>query len=354
LKSSGHKIKTPARICLYGDHQDYLGLPVIACAINRFITLEAQANGKDYFHISMPDTGEERSISIYESFTELKPRDYFGSAIRVVRSKGVDLDIGFDIIISGNIPINSGLSSSTAVCLAWIEFLIRANSDWRPSPNELARLSHHAEVLEHGEPGGMMDQYSIAHQGVIYLDTKKPYQVTTLDVSIPGLVIGDSGIVKKTIDVLREARDGQLAAIDWALKEFNKSEASELTLDLLVDVLPQLPENLRPYLRAAIGNHTITTRALEGLNMETPDWKEIGALMNQHQVHLRDDLHVSIPALDAMISAALEAGALGAKLVGSGGGGCVLALAPEREEEVRQAMLDAGAVDAFSVKVVHV
>jgi galactokinase len=75
--------------------------------------------------------------------------------------------------------------------------------------------------------------------------------------------------------------------------------------------------------------------------------------MNQHQGYLRDDLKVSIPKLDQMIDAAREAGAIGAKLVGSGGGGCAVALAPGREEQVRLAMLEAGAVDAFEVKVVQ-
>ena len=54
----------PARTCLFGDHQDYLGLPVIACAISRYITLTATANDEKAFHIKMPDIHSERTILI--------------------------------------------------------------------------------------------------------------------------------------------------------------------------------------------------------------------------------------------------------------------------------------------------
>ncbi len=347
------RIRTPARVCLFGDHQDYLSLPVIACAVDRYITLEARENGKDYFHISMPDIGEERSISIDETFDVLSPRDYFGSAIRVLRENGLVFDRGYQVSITGNIPINSGLSSSSAVSLAWIQFLEEAFSDKVLSPIALARLSYRAEVLEHGEPGGMMDQYSIAHRGVIHLTTKEPYVLTRLNMNIPGLVIGDSGVEKKTIDVLRQARSGGLDAITQALKLSGKKEAAEITYEELDELLPQLSEDLRPYLRAAVGNHAITKNAFEALNASDPNWKRIGELMNQHQGYLRDDLKVSIPQLDRMIDVALQAGALGAKLVGSGGGGCVVALAPGKEEEVKVAMIEAGAVDAFDAIVVQ-
>jgi len=353
MKTTRTKTRTPARVCLFGDHQDYLGLPVIACAIDRYISIKSDSTEFQGFHISMPDIGEERYIRLAQFFDDLAPRDYFGAAIRVLREKGVVFDHGYDVTIRGDIPINSGLSSSTAVCLAWIKFLYQKYSDEDLNPEKLAQLGYQIEVLEHGEPGGMMDQYSIAYGGVIHLTTSEPYKVMSIDVDIPGLVIGDSGVEKKTIDVLRQARSRGLDAIAQALKYSGKLEAAEITYEELDELLPQLSEDLRLYLRAAVGNHGITKDAFEALNASDPNWKRIGELMNQHQGYLRDDLKVSIPQLDRMIDAALQAGALGAKLVGSGGGGCVVALAPGKEEEVKVAMIEAGAFDAFDAIVVQ-
>ncbi|UWX55654.1 hypothetical protein NYZ99_04155 [Maribacter litopenaei] len=101
------KIVAPGRTCLFGDHQDYLGLPVIACAIDRHILLNAIPNDLEVFRIRMKDIDAVRNIPISENFEHLEPRDYFGSALRVLKREGCVPSRGYDIDISGNIPINS-------------------------------------------------------------------------------------------------------------------------------------------------------------------------------------------------------------------------------------------------------
>lgn len=74
--------------------------------------------------------------------------------------------------------------------------------------------------------------------------------------------------------------------------------------------------------------------------------------MNQHHTILKDDLNLTVPRIDAMIDGALQAGAYGAKIVGSGGGGCIVAIAPENKKEaVIQAIKLAEAKDAYEVNV---
>ena len=74
--------------------------------------------------------------------------------------------------------------------------------------------------------------------------------------------------------------------------------------------------------------------------------------MNQHHAVLRDLLKITVPRIDAMIDAALKAGAYGAKIVGSGGGGSIVVMAePGQESKVVKAILAAGAVDAYAVTV---
>ncbi len=74
----------------------------------------------------------------------------------------------------------------------------------------------------------------------------------------------------------------------------------------------------------------------------------IGTLLNDHQKILRDVLGISTPKIDRMIEAALKAGAYGAKINGSGGGGCMFAYAPEHPEKVKAAIEDAGG-EAFII-----
>ena len=78
-------IKAPARICLFGDHQDYLGLPIIACSIARFINLKAVANKHQKLYIKLPDINSERIIEVSENFENLEKGDHFAAALRVVR-----------------------------------------------------------------------------------------------------------------------------------------------------------------------------------------------------------------------------------------------------------------------------
>ena len=54
--------KAPARICLFGDHQDYLGLPVIACAIDKYITVEGKPNHSNFLNFNLKDL-EKKNIN---------------------------------------------------------------------------------------------------------------------------------------------------------------------------------------------------------------------------------------------------------------------------------------------------
>ena len=68
-------VSTPGRICLFGEHQDYLGLPVIACSIGRFINLKAATNKYQKLYIKLPDINSERIIEVSEKFENLEKGD---------------------------------------------------------------------------------------------------------------------------------------------------------------------------------------------------------------------------------------------------------------------------------------
>ena len=106
----------PGRTCLFGDHQDYLGLPVIACAISRNIKLTAVENNTGAFKLNMVDINQVRIIDINQTFTELAPRDYFASSLRVLRRHGCIPNVGYDITVTGNIPLIPALQVLLHYC----------------------------------------------------------------------------------------------------------------------------------------------------------------------------------------------------------------------------------------------
>jgi len=139
----------PGRICLFGDHQDYLKLPVIACAVNRFINIEATPNKKSIFDFNLLDLNIKTQIDFNSDFNNIAKGDFLRTALKVVRKIDCIPNMGYDIEIKSNIPINAGLSSSSALTLAWIQFLLEAfGSNQKSTPKLLAYLAYETEVLE--------------------------------------------------------------------------------------------------------------------------------------------------------------------------------------------------------------
>ena len=189
---------------MFGDHQDYLGLPVIACAINRSIQLKAIRNASNRLKILMPDINDERTIDLNKKITILSNRDYFASALHVLQRYGCVPNNGYDIIIKGDIPVNAGLSSSSAVLVAWITFLLEAyGSSHSIDASFIAKLSYEAEVLEFNGPGGLMDQYSISLGNTVFLNTITGDHIS-ISQPINSLIIGESGVPKETLEVLSQ------------------------------------------------------------------------------------------------------------------------------------------------------
>ncbi|WP_306014191.1 MULTISPECIES: galactokinase family protein [unclassified Allomuricauda] len=346
-------VKVPGRTCLFGDHQDYLELPVIACAISRHITLKAKKNANCLLNIDQPDIGEKRSIDLNKGIITVEKDDFFIAAIDLLADYGCYPDQGYDIVITGNIPINAGTSSSSALVVAWVEFLITSfGCDVPVTPKFVAEMAYQAEVVYHGMPGGKMDQYSIGLGHVIYLETGTPLYYETFEKFIPGLIVGVSGIPKDTSGVLRELRDKAQLSVLTIKKYLKEFDLSKVSIENIGSFLAYVPEDLQVFFVAAVRNHSITREALLEFRRPTLDLKKIGALMLEHHGILRDYLNITVPLIDNMVDAALEAGAYGAKIVGSGRGGCIVVLSPEDKEDTVIASIRAvGAKDAFTVQV---
>lgn len=343
--------KAPGRICLFGDHQDYLGLPIIACAINRFIELSAIPNENNVFNIEMPDIKTSRIFSIDDDLKTLQKGDHIASTIRVIKRYGCIPNKGYSIKFEGNIPINAGLSSSSALVVVWVRFLLETfGCSYQITDELIAKIAYEAEVLEHNSPGGKMDQYTIAIGDIIFLQTNENTRYTKIENSLEGLIIGESGVSKNTIGLLGELKDKALGSIK-IVKEYDQT-FNLATTNSSDKYIHLLSKELKPFFHASIKNHQITQAAVVALNEKPLNYQKIGSLINEHHKVLKELLQITTPKIDAMIDAAIFAGAYGAKIVGSGGGGSICALSSkENQQKVIDAIMNAGAKDAYSVSI---
>ncbi|RMB63911.1 galactokinase [Dokdonia sinensis] len=357
--------RAPGRVCLFGDHQDYLGLPIIACAIDRYVTLKSVANDEGIFKITMPDLGERFELRFPKQVRDKSQESiltthtvHLINTLKVVSRYGCSPNVGYDIEITSDVPINAGLSSSSAVVVAWLQWLLHTfGCDREVTPEFIGQLAYEAEVLETGGSGGKMDQYTSAIGNIIYLETDGDGTFTPFDIAMSGLIIAQSGIPKDTEGLLGDLKGKQISALEKAKTLQPNFDKKTATLEDYKLFKASFSAEERPFLYAAIENHQITQRALvrfrkSGKNNTPLDLKIIGQLMTEHHLVLKNKLKITVPRVDAMINAALEAGAYGAKIVGSGGGGSICALAPKgKEDQVIQALLKAGAVTASQVNV---
>lgn len=337
------KISTPGRVCLFGEHQDYLKLPVVACAISLRISVEGHRRDDRIIKVQLPDISDEETFSLDEPIIYSKERDYLKSSVKVLMKHGFTFSNGFDCIVHGQIPINAGTSSSSALIVTWINFLARMSDQSQILPDEkLAWLAYEAEVLEFSEPGGMMDQYSTSIGGIIAIDFYPETRVTRLNTELKTFVLGNSKQPKDTKYILSHVKD-QILAVDKILRNIEPEFSLQtVSYDDLRFYSKYLSDSQYQILEGTIKNRDLTVLARRELVRKNPDHKLIGQLLNEHHNVLRDMLNISTPKIERMIKAALKSGAYGAKINGSGGGGCMFAYAPEDSERVKDAIEEEG------------
>jgi galactokinase len=333
------EISTPGRICLFGEHQDYLGLPVIAMAISLRAKIIGEKRSDNQVNIHKPDLGETETFSL-DDLSYTKPRDYFKSGIIVCKNAGLTFSTGFECEVTSKIPIRAGTSSSSAISVSWIHFLAQI-ADVRPNwdQKKIAELAYKTEVEEFNEPGGMMDQYTTAMGNLIYIQSEPGITIESLNPILGTFVLGDSCEPKDTMGVLSRCRDSRLEIIQ-KLKMKNPTFTIH-TLGEGADISDLNASEIQLY-KGTLKNRDLLKRALPELEKEEPNHESIGQLLSDHHQVLRDVLQVSTPKIEAMMDAASNAGALGGKINGSGGGGCMFAYAPNNPEQVAEAIEKVG------------
>lgn len=230
------------------------------------------------------------------------------------REKGIRFP-NLEIKIASTIPVASGLGSGAAVTVALLRAL-SSHLDHPMTDEEVNAFAYEIEKLHHGTPSGI-DNTVVTYVKPVYFVKGQP--IETLQVGKPfTIVIGDTGLPAPTKDSVGDVRK---------LWEADK-EKWEGVFDKVGEIAKKAREAI-----------------------ESGEWKVLGELMDQNHALLQE-MTVSSPELDRLVSAARNAGALGAKLSGGGRGGNMIALVePEKAEAVASALISAGAKRTLTTTV---
>lgn len=355
------QIKSPGRICLFGEHQDYLGYPIIAMSISKYIYLKARKISNSKFIINLPDIEETLEIPLNNKEVKyLSKRDYIRSGYNIFLRKGIRMNKGYKVEITGDIPINSGVASSSALVIAWL-FFLNLITGKKLNLFQLAIEGFNTEVKEFKEGGGMMDHFCSVFGNLIYLIPALPEpNLITYNLNLEGIVLGNSFEKKQTVDDLVRVKTNSINAFRDLKEIMPKFNPLTSSLENLEPFLPQLKLESQKKIIGNIINRNITIKAKNLIdtnlniliNRKTPKlienfYQDLGNLLNLHHNQLRDNIQISTSKIDKILSKCLESGALGGKINGSGFGGTFFALSPGNEELIKNAIEAAGGGSYF-------
>ena len=225
----------PSRVCLYGEHQDYLQLKVIPCAINLRLDIYSNPIKNDKLVIKSEDLNE--TVEVYPETSKLSDpqidfKTYLEAGIIALRNSFSDIIIpSLEVSIRSNIPIASGLSSSAALLVGWIKH-IGGILNFQLENSKLAELAYEAEHDIMGIPCGRMDQYSSAYGGIISLFCTDPPKLKQLQIPNFKLIVIDSQTQKLTSEV-HGKKVNEVKSVIREFERISKVSLTEATIDIL-------------------------------------------------------------------------------------------------------------------------
>ncbi len=323
-------VRAPGRVNLIGEHTDYNDGFVFPMAIDRatWIALRPRADNKVVAISLDMDDRREFALDDLRRTPEVNWIDYLIGVAWVLQRRGKALR-GWEGVVSGDVPIGSGLSSSAALELAAARaFHCVSKFEWAPAAMALACQAAENEWL--GVNCGIMDQM-ISATGVedraLLIDCRSLETETAPLPSGTAVVILDSGTRRGLVDSKYNERRAQCEA---AARHFGQTALRDVDSKTFERRAHELDGVSRKRARHVITENARTLKARDAMN--AGDAAALGRLMNESHISLRDDFEVSSPALDAIVECARsDESCYGARLTGAGFGGCAVALAQADE-----------------------
>jgi galactokinase len=318
-------VRAPGRVNLIGEHTDYNDGFVFPMAIDRatWIALRPREDNK-VFAVSL-DLNDKQEFQ-FDNIHRPEKTDWVDYLIGVtwaLQERGYELT-GWDGVVTGDVPIGSGLSSSAALELATARAFY-AVSDFEWDAAIMAKVGMSAENDWLGVKTGIMDQM-ISAAGIenraLLIDCRSLETSTAPLPPNTAVVILDTSTRRGLVDSKYNERREQCEA---ATKHFGVKALRDVDTETFAKRADELEPLIRQRARHIISENDRTLRAKEAMNSSDPTF--LGKLMIESHVSLRDDFEVSSEALDIIVDCAnAEASCYGARMTGAGFGGCAVAL----------------------------
>ncbi len=297
-------VKVPGRICLMGDKVDLLGKPVIGMAINLMMTINYEERGDNIIEFYSHNIKERTQFKLGESPPLNIDLSYWSVLYERLKEH---IKKGFNMEVDSDIPIGVGLSTSAALSIGFIKAINQAY-ELKLINNEIAEMAFLGENHDLNIQCGRLDQYTEAYGGIVFIQTDENPSVEYLDVEELPVVVGDSMEERKASSILNRIK-----------KQIKEKDIITLNAFKVI-------ENCVYKAKDAL---------LKG------NFQQLGELMNIQQEQERI-IKTDTKKIVELCKASINAGALGAKQMGAGGGGCIVAIAPGKQKEVAFAINKAG------------
>lgn len=324
----------PGRVNLIGEHTDYNGGHVFPCAltIGTYGAVRKRNDRKlrfysmNFGHLPVIESGLD----------DLKPRrnagwtNYPKGVMWALEEKGYELPCGVDLMLYGNIPNGSGLSSSASIEVL-TGYMLNDLFDLGISDQELALIGQFSENRFNGVNCGIMDQFAIAmgrRDHAIFLDTADlSYEYAPIRLEGARIVISCSNKKRGLGDSKYNERRAECEkALEEIKREIPVDSLGALTEEQFEKVKGAVKDPVRrKRAKHAVYENQRTVKAVEALKAN--DLNLFGKLMNESHISLRDDYEVTGKELDTLVESAWKVkGVLGSRMTGAGFGGCTVSI----------------------------
>lgn len=326
---------SPGRVNLIGEHTDYNGGHVFPCALTLGTYGAARKREDNKIHLYSMNLDSfgvvEASLDDLTNKKEYNWANYPLGVVWAFKEKGHTITSGFDMVIWGNIPNGSGLSSSASLEVLTGVILTDLFEIKDLSMTDLALIGQYSENNFNGCNCGIMDQFAVAmgkKDHAIFLDTSDlSYEYAPCVLDGAKIVITNSKVKHSLVDSAYNDRRNECAAALKALQ-------SELNIQALGDLTPEEFEAHKSLIKDEIqlqrAKHAVyeNQRTIDAVTaLKAGDIERFGKLMNQSHISLRDDYGVSCEEIDILVDLAWKIpGVLGSRITGGGFGGCTVSI----------------------------
>ena len=331
----------PGRVNLIGEHTDYNGGHVFPCALT--IGTYGAARKRNDRKLRFYSMNFEAIGLIETDLDDLKPykeadwTNYPKGILWAFEEKGMKIPAGMDLVLYGNIPNGSGLSSSASIEVL-TGYILKDFFGFDVTNQDLALIGQFSENKFNGVNCGIMDQFAIAMGKAghaIFLDTADlSCQYAPVRLNGAKIVISCSnkkrGLGDSKYNERRSECEAALAKLRKELDIQSLGDLSEAQFEEKKGLIED-PVQVRRA-RHAVYENRRTIQAVEAL--DAGDLAQFGKLMNASHISLRDDYEVTGKELDTLVEEAWKIdGVIGSRMTGAGFGGCTVSIVKEEAVE---------------------